>query len=409
MTGNGADRTVLRDLAKRVAEIAELPVMEERRRLWRKHHALKPGRPMVLVFPEGSWGELLPHSVLECEDEAARSIEWELRRRIYHHEHLHDDTPIEKEWVVGKAVHNTGWGLSPSTIPSTEARGAWAFDPVLKDRADLAKLHAPELTHDEAATQAGVAAAEELFGDILDVKLKGVANLSFHLMSQLCMLRGLGNVMMDMGTDPAFVHEAMGILADGNRRLVEQYVDLNLLSLNNDGTYHSSGGFGYSDELPAAGCDPEHVRPCDMWASAEVQELAQVSPQMHAEFALAYEKPLLEPFGLNGYGCCEDLTHKLADVLSIPNIRRISIAPSANVPACAEQLGDRAIFSWKPQPSMLVGNFSPDRVRTYISDALAATKGCVFEMILKDTHTCEHHPERFTAWTDIARELVDAA
>jgi hypothetical protein len=30
--------------------------------------------------------------------------------------------------------------------------------------------------------------------------------------------------------------------------------------------------------------------------------------------------------------------------------------------------------------------------------------GCVFEMILKDTHTCEHHPERFDAWTRIARE-----
>ena len=28
-------------------------------------------------------------------------------------------------------------------------------------------------------------------------------------------------------------------------------------------------------------------------------------------------------------------------------------------------------------------------------------------MILKDTHTCEHHPERFTAWTDIAQEVVN--
>ena len=27
-------------------------------------------------------------------------------------------------------------------------------------------------------------------------------------------------------------------------------------------------------------------------------------------------------------------------------------------------------------------------------------------MILKDTHTCGHHPERFAAWTSIAQELV---
>jgi hypothetical protein len=28
-------------------------------------------------------------------------------------------------------------------------------------------------------------------------------------------------------------------------------------------------------------------------------------------------------------------------------------------------------------------------------------------MILKDTHTCEHHPERFDRWARIAREEVE--
>jgi len=27
------------------------------------------------------------------------------------------------------------------------------------------------------------------------------------------------------------------------------------------------------------------------------------------------------------------------------------------------------------------------------------------EIILKDTHTCEHHPERFDRWLAIAREV----
>jgi hypothetical protein len=26
-------------------------------------------------------------------------------------------------------------------------------------------------------------------------------------------------------------------------------------------------------------------------------------------------------------------------------------------------------------------------------------------MVLKDTHTCEHHPERFDHWLQIAREV----
>ncbi len=37
---------------------------------------------------------------------------------------------------------------------------------------------------------------------------------------------------------------------------------------------------------------------------------------------------------------------------------------------------------------------------------VARANGCVLEMILKDTHTCEHHGERFDAWTRIAREEI---
>ena len=134
--------------------------------------------------------------------------------------------------------------------------------------------------------------------------------------------------------------------------------------------------------------------------------MALVSPEMHAEFCLAYEKPLLEPFGLTGYGCCEDLTRKLDDVLTIPHIRRISIAPFADVDACAEKIGRKAIFSWKPHPSHLVGEFDADRIRDYIQHTVDVTRDGVLEMILKDTHTCEHHPERFTRWTEIAQQVV---
>ncbi|HEX2998832.1 MAG TPA: hypothetical protein VHR86_01135, partial [Armatimonadota bacterium] len=122
-----------------------------------------------------------------------------------------------------------------------------------------------------------------------------------------------------------------------------------------------------------------------------------------------YERRLLAPFGLNGYGCCEDLSRKLDAVLTIPNIRRISIAPSADVDRCAERLQGRAIFSWKPNPAHLVGDFNPERVRAMIRHTIevAAVNGCVLEIILKDTHTCEQHPERFDQWTQVARELVE--
>jgi len=409
-----SDRMILRDLAKRVAEIAALPVQDERRRRWKKHNSLQGDGPMILIFPEGSWRELLPGSALRCEGRDARGIEWQLRSRIYYHEHFRDDTVIEAQWVVGKVVRNSGWGLAPRRIDSPETRGAWKFDPVVTEPADLKKLRAPEITWDEAATDEHLAAAQDLLGDILDVKLKGVSHVSYHLMSHYTRLRGLAEVMMDMVAEPRWLHEAMAILEAGHHGILRQYVEHNLLDLNNDNTYHSSGGNGWTDELPADGFDPARVRPRDMWASAESQEMAQVSPEMHAEFVLQYENRLLAPFGLTGYGCCEDLTLKLDDVLAIPNIRRISISPWADVDACAERLGKSCIFSWKPNPAMLVGVFDTDRVREYIAHAIAACgaggrtrSGCALEIILKDTHTCENRPERFDRWCRIAREQVD--
>jgi len=289
MNLTATDRTLVRDLAKQVAEVAALAIQAERRELWKRHNRLERIRPMILVFPEGSWAELLPDAVLQCETDAGRGLERALRTRLYYHDHLSDDTVIEDEWVVHKAVHVTGWGLQAKHIPSTLPRGAWAFDPVIDKPADLKQLTFPEVSHDEAATQRNLETAQELFGDILTVKLKGVCHVSFHPMALYTRLRGLEQVMVDMVAEPTWLHEAMAFLEAGYRRQVQQYVDQNLLDLNNDSTYHSSGGNGYSTELPKSDCDPDRIRPADMWASAEAQELAQVSPDMHYEFSLQYE------------------------------------------------------------------------------------------------------------------------
>jgi hypothetical protein len=330
--------------------------------------------------------------------------------RSYGHEHFADDTVVERRWLVAKRITSTGWGLETRHIASPERRGAWHFDPVIKEPADLKKLRFPEIGYDEPATLRELAAKQELFGDILEVALVGVKHISYHLMNHYTALRGLEEVMLDMYAEPGMLHDAMAFLEEGHRRLLRQYRALNLLAFNNDNTYQNSGGNGYTDELPLADADPARVRPADMWASAEAQEMAQVSPEHHAEFILEYEKRLLAPFGLTGYGCCEDLTRKLDLVFTIPRIRRISISPWADVDVCAAKLKGNYIFSWKPNPAHLVGHFDAAAVREYIRRTLAAARahGCVLEMILKDTHTCENHPERFDEWMRIAREAIRA-
>jgi hypothetical protein len=177
--------------------------------------------------------------------------------------------------------------------------------------------------------------------------------------------------------------------------------------VNNDDTYNHTGGCGYTTELPQRDWRPDHVRPIDMWSSAESQELAGVSPEQHEEFALTYERELLRPFGLTGYGCCEPLHDRMGTILGLPGMRMVSVSPFADVDRSAEALQDRAIFSWKPNPAHIVGEFSPERVEDYIRHTLDVTQSCVIQMVLKDTHTCENHPERFTQWTEIAMRLAE--
>lgn len=404
------ERECIQGLARRVAEIANLSEMTDRKQRWRDHNSLSSRHPMLLVFPEGAWLELVPPETLHCHGEFARTIELELRKRIYTFEHFHDDIVIDRTWVVRKKVHSTGWGLEARRNLSSNPRGAWHFDPVLKNTADLKRLKIPCLSYDEKTSQRNYEEAQELFYEILDVRLCGFQMMDYHLMNQYTELRGLQETMMDMYDNPNMLHDAMAFFEEAHRCLLRQMQQQNLLSLNNDNTYHSSGGNGFTNELPSPGFDPEQIRPCDMWASAESQEMAPVSPEQHEEFILQYERRLLSPFGLNGYGCCEDLTRKLKSVLSIPNIRRISISPWADVDKCAEQLQNRCIFSWKPNPSYLIGNFDPSFVRDYVHHTLevCGKHGCVLEIILKDTHTCENHPERFEQWTAAAREAIDA-
>ncbi len=400
------EQDILRSLAEEVKKIADLPVQADRVRRWKAHNSLKSTEPMILIFPEGSWDELIPESSLSCSSPLAQKIEMDLRRRIYYHEHFSDDTVIEEILVVEKTISHTGWGLEPKQIHGNAEKGSWHVDPVLLEPSDAEKLKLPDLITDPEDDTIRFGMISELLGDILDVQLKGITHISYHLMQQYSYLRGLEETYMDMYDNPDLIHQVMGHFVAGHKQLLQQWEEAGLLGLNNDNTYHSSGGNSFTDELPAPGFSGK-PRPKDLWASAESQELASVSSTQHREFALEYEKQLLKPFGLTGYGCCEPLDQKLPEVTTIGNMRRISISPWADIRICSPQLEDRYIFSWKPAPQMLVGTYDPKAIENYLEDALQVCQGNVFEMVLKDTHTLENRPERMETWSRIARRLSD--
>jgi hypothetical protein len=213
--------------------------------------------------------------------------------------------------------------------------------------------------------------------------------------------------MLDMSDHPDELHRLMAFLRDGHLARLDFLERRGLLSLNNDGTYVGSGGFGWSHELPRADYTG-HVRPCDMWGFAESQETVGVSPTMFAEFVLPYQLPILERFGLNCYGCCEPLDARWRYVQHIPRLRRVSVSPWSNLASMAEKLGPDYVFSYKPAPSDLaMPSFDEERIRLGLREAFRLTRHCRVEAIMKDNHTIGRDPRRVTRWVQIACEEAE--
>ena len=403
------DIEIIRKLAEKVKEIASNPVQKEKAEIWKKHNKLQRVRPLVLVFPEGSWREILPDSQLVCEDEYLRRIEWDLRHRIYYWEKIKDDSVTDDKVYSPIVIKNSGFGVETKRINPEYQYGASHFEPVIKEEKDIEKLKKPEIKIDWDETERLYQKTCEAIGGILQVEKRGPNHPWFAPIDWFITLRGIDNFFMDMVDRSEWLHRVLNFITECKIEEWEFYEKNNVLSLNNGPHYVGSGGFGFTDELPQNDFDGKHIRIKDLWGHATTQIFSLVSPQMHEEFALKYEGRFLSKFGLNCYGCCEPL-HKKIDIIfkHIPRLRRLSMSPWVDIKEGAEKLGKRAIFSWKPNPSFIAQDtWEEDYIRKTIEDGLEKTKDCVVEIILKDIHTCRNKPERISNWVKIAKEIAE--
>jgi hypothetical protein len=410
MTASGTERTVLRDLAARVAEAAADPIQVERAQLIKRLNHLQPIRPVVLAFPEGGWPDLVPEASLQCHDELLRQWESHLRGMVFRHEMIRDDYPITADFAVLPVVHTGDFGLH-ETRQKSEAHGSYTWDAPVKSPEDLAKLHVQSVEVDHAETARRMDRANDLFGDILRVRRHGMLWWTAGLTQEFVFLRGLEQMMYDMYDHPQFVHDLMALLRDNMMHRIDTLEAEGVLWLNNGpNDYVGSGGLGYTDELPAKDFDGT-VRPRDMWVLSESQETVGVGPDQFEEFILPYQKPLMERFGLVCYGCCEPVDKRLDLLLrEVPNLRRVSISPWCDREVAAEKLGDRHVFSWKPNPSHICSPTPAWKEAEHaIAETLRMARGCCIEMIMKDTHTFSGDPTRIGRWVQMARAAAENA
>jgi len=409
---NKKDCQRLRDLAKQVAEIASMPEQAEKIRLWKACNDLRPERAMVYADPQNGWREIdSAWMKLECEDPSFRSWEYSLVRTIIRHEHIPDDFPILDKFNVSIGISGAGYddyGFVLKTTRPEQSSGAYHIEPVIKSLDDLSKLHFRPIRVDHDTTERQFVKAQDVFGDILKVQKVGKTYWRYGLSRVLIHMRGLDNMMLDMYDNPELLKALMAFLRDDFLKELEILKLEDAISLNNspDGI-NGSGGIGYTSDLPEydSGMAPDYKH-CRCWG--ESQETVGVGPKQFDEFVLEYQIPLMKHFGLVDYGCCEPLDHKI-DILMkrVPHLRWVAVSPWSNRELNAEKIGDRYVYVYKPNPSLICSPIPDwDQAERDIKETLKITDGNSTHIVMKDTNTFQNQPDRITRWSEMAKRLA---
>ena len=403
------DYAILRDLAERYREIAADPVMDVRRDLWRRHNSLKRTRPLIYIRAF-AWQEMV-QSRLHCDDPFFRGYEDFFRQSLFRY--TFEDDFIFEPWVTVRAACVTPpegvWGLASPRTHSTEARGSFVWNAPLKAEEDIERLIEPHHAIDEAETARRMEKLDDAIGDLLTINVdRQPAYVMWEgdISTQLVYLRGLEQVMWDMMDRPAWLHRLLARMRDGILRTHEEAEAAGDWSLS----AHQNQAMPYAEELADPAANRNGVSRRQLWVFMASQETTAVGPKQFEEFMLRYQIPIMAPFGLVAYGCCEDLTRKIDMVRQLKNVRCIAVSPVANLRKCAEQIGTDYCMSWRPNPAdMVATDWNEERVRTIISEGLEITREQYVHISLKDVETVGGELERYPRWVKIVRELAEKA
>jgi len=402
------DTPILRELAKRYADLAAKPIQDVRRTLWRDHNSFVRTRPPIYVRWLAAWGEH-PESKLQCEDAFYQGPERFFRQMIVQ-DGIGDDYVLDPWITIGaaKVTPPEGlWGLPIRHSAKTDDRGSWKFAPSIVELADADRMVEPRHVIDEAATARRAERLRDAVGDILPVVVDRAPAWQMwagDISTHLTQLRGLEPLMLDMVDHPEWLHGVLKFMSDGILRAHDEAESAGDWRLCN----HLNQAQPYAHELLDPSTSEEAVPRSQLWGYMAAQEYTLISPAMHDEFLLQYQLPILAKFGLVAYGCCEDLTRKIDMLRQIPNLRRIAVTPVADPARCAEQIGTDYVCSWRPNPAqMICCGFDPDLIRSVVADAMEAMKGCFVDITLKDVQTVQNRPENLIEWVKIVREISD--
>ena len=395
------ERDYVRELARQVAEIAHSPENATIIQRWRDVNALrKPDRAPVWCRPVGVWTELLPDSALACTDPWLRAWERSLRQVLIKHD-IGDDEPVERYFTVRAVVDvdpPNVYGVDLGRHDPDVEWGAFSFEPPLKGEEDFAKLRMPAFTYNHAQTQESLARAQDLLGDIMPVQVSGSVPLGGSLSDVAARMIGLNELMLHMALTPAMIHRLLAYLRDTVLAAIDQAEAQGYLTPNNTGPMFCADPIGE----PANG-----TYTCqNQWLVLASQEYQLIGPKMWEEFLLDYQKPLAERFGLVQYGCCEDLTHKIDGVLTIPNLRVFVSSAWTDLDKVIDKVGQDYCIMWRQRATDVVFPDSTEGIRAHLEDGCRRLQGGYYQIVLRELQTLAGHPRRLHEWASTAIEMA---
>ncbi len=409
------DYKILRELASACAEAAAAPCNEERRIGWRRVNDLERHVKPMLWINEEPWEELNTDGslTLQCRDPYLRQVEDELRRTLYRWRHFPGDLIVDG--VIGVTpVTNydefCGMNIQEQTIAHDPRGGIVShhYDTQFHTLDDVEKIQMITIRYDREETERRLRVLREAVGDIMPVELRKYGFLHFSPWDKIAMWYNPMELLMDLVLKGDLMHAIVGRYTEAMLHQLDQLDALNLLGRTDNNQRIGSGGLGFVSDLPGRDYDPEHIHPINQWGNAMPQIFSDVSPEMHEEFALQYDRRWLERFGLSYYGCCEPLHQKLGILKSVRNLRKISVSPWADLEKMVEGTQGRYVLSIKPSPAFLAEDrWRPEQVRQDIRRKLEMIGDLPCEFILKDISTCREQPERITEYLQIIREEVE--
>lgn len=418
-----SDREVIRSLADQWREQAALPVMAERKRLWRAVNDLRAERPVILF--ETAWIEdYVAQNEIFCEDPFLRSVEQSLRITLRQAAELGDDIVIEPYYRLGWRMKFSDYGVPIAIHPALGKSIAYTFNFPIATPDDIAKLRPRTFAVDKEETFRRRDILGDVMGDVLPIVVGNydpfvyefdvgpygdvgfTGDYFFGLTWQLYRLIGNQGLLYWVYDAPEAIHKLMAYLLDDRSRLFDFMEQSGVLAFNTDSQMAGPRAYGYASDLPAA---DSSRRPTlkDVWGWAESQESENLSPAMFKQFVLPYLAKLAERFGLIYYGCCERLDDRLEMIVdAVPNLRSVSVSGWSNLAKTAAILGKKYVYSRKPTPAYISGpNPAWDQLERDLKTTYAAARDCNLQLLFRDVYTTCGDRTRLRRWVDLAKSI----